>query len=249
MNNTGETDFGFERVSVKDKPRRVAEIFSSVASNYDLMNDVMSFGVHRLWKRFAVHVSGVRQGNTILDIAGGTGDLANLFHKKVGDTGTVLVTDINSDMLKQGRDKLIDKGIIKGIDYIQADAENLPFKNNNFDCVSIAFGLRNITNKSVALESMYEKTKYGGCLVILEFSKIVLPFLKKLYDLYSFKLIPLLGKIVAGDEKSYRYLVESIRMHPDQEELKSMIEAAGFHKVQYYNLSGGIVAVHKAYKI
>ena len=249
MNNSNSTDFGFEQVTVEDKVRRVAEVFSSVSPSYDLMNDLMSFGVHRLWKRFAVHLSGVRKGYKVLDIAGGTGDMALLFNQKVGDKGSVLITDINNDMLQQGRNKLIDKGIIKGVDYVQANAEALPFGNNSFDCISIAFGLRNVTDKHAALKSMHEKTKYGGCVVILEFSKVVLPMLKKLYDSYSFKIIPWLGKVVANDEASYRYLVESIRMHPGQAELKGMIEQAGFSRVEYHNLSGGIVAVHKGYKI
>jgi demethylmenaquinone methyltransferase/2-methoxy-6-polyprenyl-1,4-benzoquinol methylase len=249
MNNSDSTDFGFEQVAVEDKIRRVAEVFSSVSPSYDLMNDLMSFGIHRLWKRFAVHMSGVRKGFRVLDIAGGTGDLAFLFHQKAGDEGLVIITDINCDMLQQGRSKLIDKGIIRGVDYVQANAETLPFENNYFDCVSIAFGLRNVTDKQAALKSMYEKTKYGGCLVILEFSKVVLPFLKRIYDSYSFKVIPWLGRVVARDEASYRYLVESIRMHPDQEELKTMIEQAGFSRVEFFNLSGGIVAIHKGYKI
>ena len=247
--NSDSTDFGFEKVTPGDKTRRVGQVFSSVASRYDLMNDLMSFGIHRLWKRFAVHLSGVRKGQSVLDVAGGTGDMAVLFHRRVGKDGIVLVTDINNDMLKEGRSKLYDKGIVRGVDYVQANAEQLPFQSNSFDCVNIAFGLRNVTDKQKALQSMYDKTKYGGCLIILEFSTVVLPHLKRLYDEYSLKLIPLLGKIVANDEASYRYLVESIRMHPDQETLKHMIEAAGFARVKYNNLTGGIVAVHRAYKL
>jgi demethylmenaquinone methyltransferase/2-methoxy-6-polyprenyl-1,4-benzoquinol methylase len=247
--NTNSTDFGFEKVSPADKTRRVGQVFSSVAYRYDLMNDLMSFGIHRLWKRFAVHLSGVRPGQKVLDVAGGTGDMAVLFHHRAGNDGLVLVTDINSDMLKEGRNKLYDKGIVRGVDYVQANAEQLPFQNNSFDCVNIAFGLRNVTDKQKALQSMYDKTKYGGCLIILEFSTVVLPHLKRLYDEYSLKLIPLLGKMVANDEASYRYLVESIRMHPDQETLKRMIETAGFTRVEYHNLTGGIVAIHRAYKI
>ncbi len=249
MMTTDSTDFGFQKVLPEDKTRRVAEVFSSVSSRYDLMNDLMSFGVHRLWKRFAVHISGVKKGQTVLDAAGGTGDLARLFHQRVGEDGWVLFIDINNAMLLQGRNKLIDEGILKGIDYVQANAEHLPFQDNSFDCICIAFGLRNVTDKQAALKSMYEKTRYGGCMIILEFSRTVLPWLKPLYDAYSFKIIPWLGKIVANDEESYRYLVESIRMHPDQETLKRMIEDAGFTKVDYYNLSGGIVAIHKAYKL
>ena len=249
MTTSDTTDFGFEKIPSADKTRRVAGVFSSVSSRYDLMNDLMSFGVHRLWKRFAVSLSGVREGQIILDVAGGTGDLAVLFHQRVGEDGRVLITDINNAMLTQGRNKLIDKGIIKGIDYVQANAEHLPFPDNSFDCISVAFGLRNVTDKQAALKSIYEKTKYGGCMVILEFSKTALPWLRRLYDVYSFKVIPWLGKVVANDEESYRYLVESIRVHPDQETLKHMIEDAGFTRVDYYNLTGGIVAIHKACKL
>ena len=243
------TDFGFRQIPPFQKTQLVGEVFSSVASRYDLMNDLMSLGVHHLWKRFAVHLSGVREGEKVLDVAGGTGDMAALFHRHAGNEGMVLISDINHDMLKVGRNKLLDKGIVSGLDYVQANAENLPFTDNYFDCVSIAFGLRNVTDKAAALRSMYEKTKFGGRLVILEFSSVVLPYLKRLYDLYSFKLIPLLGRIVAGDEDSYRYLVESIRMHPDQETLKGMIEDSGYSHVEYYNLTGGIVAIHRAWKL
>ena len=242
-------DFGFEKVSPDDKTRLVGQVFSSVSSRYDLMNDLMSFGVHRLWKRFAVHLSGVRNGQSVLDVAGGTGDLAALFHKRVGDDGLVLVTDINNNMLKEGRNKLYNKGIVRGMQYVQSNAENLPFQENYFDCVSIGFGLRNVTDKESALQSMYDKVRFGGNIIILEFSTIVLPYLKRIYDSYSFKLIPWLGKVVANDEASYRYLVESIRTHPDQETLKKMVEQAGFGRVEYYNLSGGIVAVHRGWKI
>jgi demethylmenaquinone methyltransferase/2-methoxy-6-polyprenyl-1,4-benzoquinol methylase len=248
MSNTNTTDFGFEKISPLDKTNRVANVFSSVASNYDLMNDLMSFGAHRLWKRMAIHLAAVRSGQHVLDLAGGTGDLALLLHKRVGDEGLVFISDINSDMLKQGRNKLIDHGVVKGINYIQANAERLPFQNNSFDRISIAFGLRNVTDKNAALKSMYEKLRYGGCLIILEFSSVVIPQLKKLYDAYSFKVIPWLGKVIAKDEESYRYLVESIRKHPDQETLKEMLEQAGFSQIEYYNLSGGIVAIHTAYK-
>ncbi|MBI4005651.1 MAG: class I SAM-dependent methyltransferase [Gammaproteobacteria bacterium] len=249
MMTTDSTDFGFQKILPEDKSRRVAKVFSSVSSRYDLMNDLMSIGVHRLWKRFAVHISGVKKGQTVLDVAGGTGDLAFLFHQRVGEEGRVLLTDINNDMLMHGRNKFIDKGIINGINCVQADVEHLPFQENSFDCICIAFGLRNVTDKQAALKSIYEKTKYGGCIIILEFSVVILSWLKRLYDAYSFKIIPWLGKVVANDEESYRYLVESIRMHPDQETLKHMIEDAGFTKVDYYNLSGGIVAIHKAYKL
>ena len=246
---TNKTDFGFEQISPEDKTRRVGEVFSSVSPRYDLMNDLMSLGIHRLWKRYAVHLSGTRPGQHVLDVAGGTGDMARLFYDRVGADGMVLVSDINNRMLALGRNKLYDHGIAGGIEFVQANAESLPFRNNYFDCVCIAFGLRNVTDKQAALHSMYEKLKFGGCLIILEFSRIVLPYLRQLYDNYSFRFIPWLGKIILDDEASYRYLVESIRMHPDQDTLKQMIEDAGFPLVSYYNLTGGIVAVHRAYKI
>lgn len=243
------TDFGFERVAIGDKARRVGEVFSSVSTRYDLMNDLMSLGIHRLWKRYALYLSAARPGQRVLDVAGGTGDMAMLFHRRVGDTGQVLVTDINERMLQQGRNKLFDKGIARGTGYVRADAEHLPFTDNYFDCVCIAFGLRNVTDKAAALRSMYEKTRYGGRLIVLEFSSVVLPLLKKCYDAYSLHVIPWLGKYVTADENSYRYLVESIRMHPDQETLKEMMLAAGFARVDYHNLSGGIVAIHRGFKI
>lgn len=246
---TNSVDFGFEKVLPDDKTRLVGQVFSSVSSRYDLMNDLMSFGVHRLWKHFAVHLSGIRSGQRVLDVAGGTCDLAKIFHKRVGKEGLVLVTDINNNMLKVGRNNLYDKGIVHGMQFVQSNAENLPFMDNYFDCASIGFGLRNVTDKEKALYSMYEKIRYGGNIIILEFSTVVLPHLKRLYDSYSFKIIPWLGKVFANDEPSYRYLVESIRMHPDQETLKQMMEQAGFERVEYYNLSGGIVAVHRGWKI
>ena len=243
------TDFGFERIAPGDKTRRVTEVFSSVASRYDLMNDLMSCGLHHLWKRFAVRVSGVRKGQCVLDVAGGTGDMTVLLHKRVGREGLVVLADINRDMLEAGRGKLCDEGVVRGVDYVQADAEKLPLRDNCFDCVSIAFGLRNVTDKAAALCAMHAALKYGGTLVILEFSHVVLPLLQRLYDAWSFRVIPMLGRMVAQDEASYRYLVESIRMHPDQETLKHMLEEAGFARVEYYNLSGGIVAIHKACKV
>ncbi len=247
--NQNQTDFGFERVSPTEKTRRVGEVFSSVASRYDLMNDLMSLGLHRLWKRFAITLSGVHPGQRVLDLAGGTGDMALHYQKRTGDTGQVLVSDINFEMLNEGRDKFLNNGVIEGLGYVQANAENLPFVDNYFDCINIGFGLRNVTDKQVALNSMFKKLKFGGCLIILEFSKMAIPALQEIYDQYSFKLIPWLGKIVAGDEASYRYLVESIRMHPNQETLKTMIETAGFSNVDYFNLTGGIVAVHRGYKL
>lgn len=249
MTEPSTTDFGYERVSPQQKTQRVIGVFSSVASKYDLMNDLMSLGVHRLWKRQAVHISAVKKGDAVLDVAGGTGDMSRLYREAVGDTGKVIVCDLNNAMLNEGRDRLLNKGITHGLEYVQANAESLPFEKNSFDCIAIAFGLRNVTDKERALRSMYEKLKYGGHVLILEFSKVVLPVLKQIYDYYSFKCIPQIGDFVAKDKDSYRYLVESIRMHPDQETLKNMLETAGFSKVNYYNLSGGIVAIHKAYKI
>ena len=249
MMEENNTDFGFEKVKPEEKTRRVTQVFTSVASNYDLMNDFMSFGIHRFWKRQAVHISNVRSGSRILDVAGGTGDMARLYLEKVGQQGQVVISDLNNAMLNEGRDRSLDLGVTQGLEYIQANAQCLPFANCSFDCVSISFGLRNVTDKQSALESMYEKLKFGGNVVILEFSTVVLPLLKRLYDIYSFKLIPMLGKFVAKDEASYQYLVESIRMHPGQEELKSMMEQAGFSRVEYFNLSGGIVAIHRGYKI
>ncbi len=247
--NSKTTDFGYQKVASEDKTSLVSEVFRSVAGNYDLMNDLMSFGTHRLWKRHAINLSGIKKGQSVLDVAGGTGDLSKLFHQRVGKEGTVLMSDINSAMLLEGRDKLIDAGIVSGIDYVQANAEVLPFADNSFDCISIGFGLRNVTDKQKAINSMFEKLRYGGCLIILEFSKVELASLASIYDKYSFKVIPKIGKFVAKDEASYQYLVESIRMHPDQETLKGMIETAGFSRVEYFNLMGGVVAIHRAYKL
>lgn len=249
MTDAKSTDFGFERVTPREKTERVNNIFSNVAESYDLMNDLMSLGIHRLWKRFTVYISGVKPGDRILDIASGTGDMVYLLHDRVGPQGSIIMSDINGEMLQQGRNKLIDRKVISGVDYIQARAESLPICSNTFDCVNISFGLRNVTDKTQALKEMYRVTKYGGCLVILEFSKVIIPILDKFYEQYSFKLIPRLGKLVAKDENSYKYLVESIRVHPEQESLKYMIEQAGYQHVEYNNLSGGIVAVHKGYKI
>jgi demethylmenaquinone methyltransferase / 2-methoxy-6-polyprenyl-1,4-benzoquinol methylase len=242
-------DFGFERVEPQEKTRRVGEVFSSVASRYDLMNDLMSFGIHRLWKRYAIHVAQIKSGAKILDVAGGTGDMSVLFQREVGDKGTVIVSDINNAMLSEGRDRLLDRGLSSGFQFVQANAEALPFQKNSFDCVCIAFGLRNVTDKDAALRSMFEKLKYGGNVIILEFSKVILPVLRQLYETYSFEFIPRLGQLITQDGDSYRYLVESISMHPDQDTLKGMMETAGFSRVEYYNLSGGIVAVHKGYKL
>ena len=243
------TDFGFEKVLAKEKASRVADVFTSVASEYDLMNDVMSFGVHRLWKRKLVDFCAIRRNYNVLDLASGTGDIASLIYKRLGDSGRVTLCDINSDMLKNARDRFINKGKIERIDYVQASAELLPFEDNSFDCMTLSFGLRNMTDKDAALRSMYRKLKYGSQLVILEFSKVMIPVLSKIYDEYSLKLIPRFGKVIASDESSYQYLVESIRVHPNQEILATMMRQAGFEKVQYYNLTGGVVAIHRGYKI
>ena len=241
-----KTHFGFETVDEADKARRVAGVFTSVASKYDIMNDLMSAGLHRIWKRYAISVSGVRTGQRVLDVAGGSADLSRLFLKAVGSSGQVVLTDINNAMLRVGRDRLLDEGINTPV--TQCDAEHLPFPDNYFDCVSIAFGLRNVTHKDAALREMYRVLKPGGRVIVLEFSKVAKP-LEKAYDLYSFKLLPRIGQLIAGDADSYRYLAESIRMHPGQEELKQMMIEAGLERVEYFNLTGGIVAVHRGYKL
>lgn len=248
MAERDNTHFGFETVSPDEKTARVSRVFSSVASRYDFMNDAMSLGIHRIWKRYTAHTAGLRPGNRVLDVAGGTGDMAALFHPYVNGGGSVVVTDINADMLNAGRDRMLDRGLTD-IEFVQADAEALPFKDNSFDCISIAFGLRNVTDKERALRSMLGCLRFGGRVLILEFSRVALPLLREIYDTYSFRIIPLLGRKLAGDEDSYRYLVESIRMHPDQETMKTMMEAAGFSRVSCYNLSGGIVALHSGYRI
>jgi len=235
------THFGYEEVSPDEKTRRVRGVFESVATKYDLMNDLMSGGLHRAWKRFAVALSGVREGSHVLDLAGGTGDLARLYAKAAGASGMVVLTDINGAMLAEGRDKLLDAGVALPI--VQCNAEALPFADRRFDCVSIAFGLRNVTRKEVALAEMRRVTRPGGLALVLEFSKIAAP-LAPAYDWYSFNVLPKLGKLVAGDEASYRYLAESIRMHPDQPALQQMMRDAGFDRVDFYNLAAGVVAVH-----
>jgi demethylmenaquinone methyltransferase/2-methoxy-6-polyprenyl-1,4-benzoquinol methylase len=242
------THFGFERIPVEEKVKRVADVFESVAEKYDLMNDLMSLGVHRLWKRYAIALSGVGPAQRVLDLAGGTGDLAAHLRQRVGVGGEVVLCDINRRMLQYGRDRLTDQGLAGNLYYVQADAEALPFTKDSFDCVMIGFGLRNVTHKDRALESIYRVLRPGGRLLILEFSKpsrMIAP----LYDLYSFKVLPLLGRLVARDADSYQYLAESIRMHPDQEELKEMMLIAGFERCDYFNLNTGIVALHRGYKI
>lgn len=242
------THFGYQNVAKEEKAARVADVFHSVAAKYDIMNDLMSGGVHRIWKQFTIEVSRARRGQRILDIAGGTGDLAAKFSKIVGSTGQVILADINNSMLNVGRDKLTDKGIVGNIDYVQANAECLPFPDNYFDCITIAFGLRNVTDKDKALRSMYRVLKPGGQLLVLEFSKPGNPLLAKVYDQYSFKILPKMGELIANDSESYQYLAESIRMHPDQETLKSMMLDAGFDACEYHNLTGGVVALHKGQK-
>lgn len=243
------TDFGYQKVPLAEKAQRVAGVFHSVADKYDVMNDLMSLGIHRLWKRYAIELSGVRRGQRVLDLAGGTGDLAQRFARMVGDQGEVVLADINGSMLRRGRSRLVDAGVVGNLRYVQANAERLPFPDNHFDCISIAFGLRNVTDKQAALASMHRVLKPGGRVLVLEFSKPTVPGLKPLYDLYSFTMLPMLGRLVAGDASSYRYLAESIRMHPDQEALKTMMETAGLERCDYHNLSGGIVALHRGFKL
>lgn len=240
------THFGYQEVPESEKAAKVAEVFHSVAKKYDLMNDLMSAGLHRLWKRFTVAQAGLRHGMKVLDVAGGTADLTRLFLQEVGDTGQVVLTDINFSMLNEGRDRMLNEG--KTPPTVQCDGERLPFPGDYFDCVSVGFGLRNMTHKDQALAEMHRVLKPGGRLLVLEFSKIWKP-LEPAYDLYSFKLLPLMGKLVANDTASYQYLAESIRMHPGQEELKAMMESAGFAKVDYFNLTGGVVALHKGFKV
>ena len=240
------THFGFQTVDEQLKQKKVAEVFSSVAQKYDVMNDIMSFGLHRVWKHFTIQVSDVREGDRVLDVAGGTADLSLAFARKVGRSGPVWLTDINHAMLSRGRDRMVDKGFAMPI--AQCNAEKLPFPDDWFDCVTVAFGLRNMTHKDVALAEMRRVLRPGGRLLVLEFSKVWKP-LSPIYDLYSFKLLPWMGAKVADDADSYRYLAESIRMHPGQEELKAMMEQAGLGRVDYFNLSAGVVALHRGYKI
>ena len=242
------THFGFRTVAKSDKAEMVADVFHSVAAKYDLMNDLMSFGIHRVWKRFTIDCSGVRRGQRVLDLAGGTGDLTAKFSRLVGETGEVVLADINSSMLKVGREKLRNNGIIGNVSYVQANAEALPFPDNHFDCITIAFGLRNVTDKDKALASMFRVLKPGGRLLVLEFSKPLLEPLSKAYDAYSFHVLPRIGELVAKDAGSYRYLAESIRMHPDQDTFRQMMDDVGFENTTYHNLTGGIVALHRGFK-
>lgn len=242
------THFGYQQVPLGEKVRKVGAVFDSVANKYDVMNDVMSLGIHRLWKRFTIEQSGVRSGQRVLDLAGGTGDLAARFSRLVGAEGEVVLADINGAMLRQGRARLLDQGINGNVRYVQANAECLPFPDHHFDCITMAFGLRNVTDKQAALASMFRILKPGGRLLVLEFSKVSVPGLKPLYDFYSFQVLPRMGRLIANDEASYRYLAESIRMHPDQESLKGMMEQAGFEDCGYFNLSGGIVALHRGFR-
>ncbi len=244
MNDKTKTHFGYREVDVEEKESLVAHVFDSVAGKYDIMNDLMSAGIHRIWKRFTIEVSGVRAGHRVLDIAGGTGDMAQKFHAMAGDEGHVVLADINAAMLRVGRDRLTDRGICSNLDYVQANAECLPFAEDHFNCVTIAFGLRNVTNQDAALRSMLDVLKPGGKLLILEFSKPKNELLSKAYDAYSFAVLPRLGKLISNDSDSYQYLAESIRKHPDQETLQDMMIEAGFANCEYHNMTGGIVALH-----
>ena len=251
MTNEGSntTHFGFQQVPVEEKAERVRRVFDSVADRYDLMNDLMSLGIHRLWKRQAIALAGVRRGQRVLDLAAGTGDLAARFAGIVGPNGLVVFSDINAAMLEQGRIRMADAGLAGNLEYVQADAQALPFAGDSYDCITMAFGLRNVTHKERALAEMQRILRPGGRALILEFSHPVSKPLNKLYDLYSFNVLPNLGRLVTGDADSYRYLAESIRMHPDQETLKAMMEAAGFERCEYFNLTGGIVAIHRGWKV
>ncbi|GIU13990.1 MULTISPECIES: bifunctional demethylmenaquinone methyltransferase/2-methoxy-6-polyprenyl-1,4-benzoquinol methylase UbiE [unclassified Shewanella] len=245
---SNSTHFGYKTVEAEKKADMVAGVFHSVAAKYDIMNDVMSFGIHRMWKRFTIESAGARPGMKVLDLAGGTGDLTAKFSRIVGETGQVTLADINDSMLKVGREKLRDKGIVGNVNYVQANAEALPFPDNHFDIITIAFGLRNVTNKDAAIASMLRVLKPGGKLLVLEFSKPQHEIMRKVYDIYSFKVLPKMGSLITKDADSYEYLAESIRMHPDQETLKQMMEDAGFEQVNYTNMTDGIVALHKGYK-
>ena len=247
INDSKQTNFGFRQVEEKEKADLVGDVFDSVSQNYDLMNDLMSFGIHRLWKKIAVEASGLRDNFKVLDLAGGTGDMVKLMRSKISNQGSIILSDINWSMLKEGRDRLIDQGI-EDVQIAQIDAQHLPFKENTFDLVTIAFGLRNVTNKQAALESILSSLKPGGKLMVLEFSRPTNEIFRELYDLFSFEVIPKIGEFVAQSEESYRYLAESIRMHPTQEELKGLMESAGFSNCNFDNLTNGIVAIHSGKK-
>ncbi len=247
--NGNTTHFGYQQVPTGEKAERVRAVFDSVADNYDVMNDLMSFGIHRLWKRFAIELAGIRPGQRVLDLASGTGDLAGPFAGLVGPKGRVIMSDINNAMLSRGRDRMLNQGHLGNLDAVQINAETIPFADRSFDCVTIAFGLRNVTDKDLALREMQRVLKPGGRVLVLEFSHPSSQAFSKLYDLYSFKFLPLMGQFVAKDADSYRYLAESIRMHPDQETLQAMMETAGLERCDYHNLSGGIVAIHRGFKL
>jgi demethylmenaquinone methyltransferase/2-methoxy-6-polyprenyl-1,4-benzoquinol methylase len=247
--NDDLTHFGYETVAAADKAKRVGEVFHSVANKYNVMNDVMSLGMHRLWKKFAMQHTGLKHGDVALDLAGGTGDLTKVLSKQVGHQGKVILSDINASMLRVGRDKLTDVNIVENVEFVQANAELLPFSDNTFQAVTISFGLRNVTDKLKALRAMHRVLKPGGKVLVLEFSTPKNPLLKKIYDAYSFSFIPKFGEYIAKDKASYQYLVESIRMHPDQEKMLALLEEAGFENSNFYSLSGGIVALHYGYKV
>ena len=246
-NNSKQTSFGFRQVNKKDKADLVGDVFDSVAQNYDLMNDLMSFGIHRLWKKIAVETSGLREDFIVLDLAGGTGDMVKLMRSKISNKGSIILSDINWSMLKEGRNRLIDEGV-EDVQIAQIDAQYLPFRDNTFDLITIAFGLRNVTDKKAALESILSSLKPGGKLMILEFSRPTNEFFRELYDIFSFEVIPKIGEFVAQSEDSYRYLAESIRMHPTQEELKDLMESVGFSNCNFDDLTNGVVAIHSGKK-
>lgn len=247
MENEKTTDFGYQQVPVADKVKKVQQVFDSVADKYDIMNDLMSLGLHRWWKKYTINIANVRPGQTVLDLAGGTGDLAANFARQVGNDGLVILADLNYNMLEVGRARLLNQGVI--LQYTQLNAENLPFADNSIDLITIAFGLRNVTDKEAALTSMLRVLKPGGKALILEFSQLKIKPLRPLYDWYSFKVLPFMGQVIAKDAQSYQYLAESIRMHPDQESLKYMMQGVGFARCDYHNLSAGVVALHSGYKL